>query len=430
MKKFNTLLIVFAFAFGMFTTQTQAQIYEPEGINMPGFWNGWINPPTNNLAFASEGQSSGQVSKQTTSLGNFYQTILECSATGDLASGSFDFKFSSGPLSNIWQNEWTNASFTINQSTSLIFNGGVNNNVTLQNNKWYIVNLMDNGYTNTDAIFIELSGEPVNISTVSVPSDPIPSESYEITITVSGTPSVEETFMLAYTTNNWTSSNTVAFSMTGTTGTASIPGQDVDTEVKYYVYSTLAAGKPVVSALYTISYNNNSGSDFSYTIGTPPDPSTIDWCNLQWPPNGSIASGESYNVYGQVYKSGVTEAPGQGIDLQAWVGYNFYDTDPSTWTNWVPCTFNTESGNNDEFVADLGVNIIGDVGTAYYAMRYQYMDEAYVYGGYSSGGGGFWNGTTNVSGTLDITPVIPLSNWSFAIIGFLLLSFVLIKFRK
>ena len=93
----------------------------------------------------------------------------------------------------------------------------------------------------------------------------------------------------------------------------------------------------------------------------------------------------------------------------------------------VPSTFNTEVGNNDEYVADIGVAIT-QPGNYFYATRYQYLNQAYVYGGFS---GGFWDGTTNVSGTLAVNSTeVPLSNWSFLFIGLLAIVFVVVRVRK
>jgi hypothetical protein len=54
---------------------------------------------------------------------------------------------------------------------------------------------------------------------------------------------------------------------------------------------------------------------------------------------------------------------------------------------------------------------MGDIGTVitaeglyYYATRFKYNDDPYVYGGFN---GGFWDGTTNVSGVLTVSEVLP-----------------------
>ena len=130
----------------------------------------------------------------------------------------------------------------------------------------------------------------------------------------------------------------------------------------------------------------------------------VDWCNLQHPPTGNITAGQNLTVYTQGYEPGVTPGTGAGSGISAWIGYSSSDTDPSGggWT-WVSATFNVEVGNNDEFKADIGSNLAP--GTYYYASRWQLNGGPYKYGGYSSGGGGFWNGTTYVNGMLTINPL-------------------------
>jgi hypothetical protein len=94
----------------------------------------------------------------------------------------------------------------------------------------------------------------------------------------------------------------------------------------------------------------------------------------------------------------ITSAAGATYGLQAWIGYSTSNTDPSTWTNWVPAPFFGQSGSNDEFMADLG-QVLNTPGMYYYASRFQYGNMPYVYGGFNSG---FWDGTTNVNGHLVI----------------------------
>jgi hypothetical protein len=59
-------------------------------------------------------------------------------------------------------------------------------------------------------------------------------------------------------------------------------------------------------------------------------------------------------------------------------------------------------------MANIGSNL--SPGTYYYAYRYQLYGGDYYYGGFNPGGGGAWNGTTNISGVLTVRE--PLStNW-------------------
>jgi hypothetical protein len=126
---------------------------------------------------------------------------------------------------------------------------------------------------------------------------------------------------------------------------------------------------------------------------------SINWANLQWPASGTITLGGDYDVYAQAYiQNGVTSAGGVTTGLQAWIGFSTSNTDPSTWNSWIPVPFFGQSYDNDEFKGNLG-SFINMAGTYYYASRFQYGSMPYVYGGFN---GGFWNGTTNVSGVLTV----------------------------
>ncbi|MEO5789515.1 choice-of-anchor D domain-containing protein [Gelidibacter sp.] len=131
----------------------------------------------------------------------------------------------------------------------------------------------------------------------------------------------------------------------------------------------------------------------------------VDFCNLQFPQNGNITVGTAFNVYAQVYEAGVTETSfSQGTNIEAWIGYSSTNTNPNTWTNWVTATYNNvASGNNDEYVANIGSMLPS--GNYYYASRFQIDSGPYRYGGYSTTGGGFWNGTSHVSGILSVDTV-------------------------
>ena len=137
----------------------------------------------------------------------------------------------------------------------------------------------------------------------------------------------------------------------------------------------------------------------------------VDWCNIQFPGWGSVRSGSEFLVYARVYEAGVTEAAGQGAGISAWIGYSTVNnnpaTNPSDWT-WIAASYNVDAGNNDEYLADIASTLTG--GTYYYVSRFQINGGAYKYGGFSAGGGGFWDGTTNVAGQLDIDATVDWCN--------------------
>lgn len=158
--------------------------------------------------------------------------------------------------------------------------------------------------------------------------------------------------------------------------------------------------KALILLTISLGFASTDTTSISLTITD----NTIDWANLQYPESGTIEVGSGFTAYGQIYESGVTDATGQGSGITAWIGFASSNSDPSgtDWT-WVTASYNSDSGNNDEYMADIGTGIT-TIGTYYYATRFSIDGGVtYVYGGYSSGGGGFWDGSTYVSGTLTIT---------------------------
>ncbi|HHS97025.1 MAG TPA: DUF11 domain-containing protein, partial [Chloroflexi bacterium] len=92
----------------------------------------------------------------------------------------------------------------------------------------------------------------------------------------------------------------------------------------------------------------------------------VGWAILQWPPTLAVELGQSTNnVYGRVYIQNVTNPSGEGRGIVAQVGYGT-DPDPANWT-WFPMTYNTDDGNNDEF---MGAMLPTAGGVYSYAVRF------------------------------------------------------------
>jgi len=96
---------------------------------------------------------------------------------------------------------------------------------------------------------------------------------------------------------------------------------------------------------------------------------TIDWANLQWPYaiTHTIGITPTENIYGQVWIEGVTSQPGPTPGLIAQVGFGPTSLPPISWTAWMEARFNTDVGNNDEFMGNL---LPEEVGEFYYLYRY------------------------------------------------------------
>ena len=97
---------------------------------------------------------------------------------------------------------------------------------------------------------------------------------------------------------------------------------------------------------------------------------TIGWANLQWPPTLThtiSAVNRTDNVYGQVWIDGVTSQPGATPTLLAQLGWgpNGSNPDGSTAWQWLDASFNADVRNNDEFVASLLPDRVGQFDYAY-----------------------------------------------------------------
>jgi large repetitive protein len=178
------------------------------------------------------------------------------------------------------------------------------------------------------------------------------------------------------------------------------------TDIMWYTSATGGTALAATDAVWTGTYYasqtlNGCESQTRAAVAVSVILPEMDWVNLQWPPVLSIVEGATGDVYAQGYEPGVTPGAGPGYGVLAWVGVSSSNTNPSTWTTWVPMTFNTQVSNNDEYVAAIGDDLTP--GTYYYATRFKLVDGPFVYGGYSATGGGIWDGSANVSGVLTVT---------------------------
>ena len=134
----------------------------------------------------------------------------------------------------------------------------------------------------------------------------------------------------------------------------------------------------------------------------------IGWANLQWPHTIAqtiSAVRRTPNIYGQIWIDGVTNLPGPTPGLRAQVGFGPSGSDPSTSWTWVESSFNTDVGNNDEFVGSV---LPDRIGTFDYAYRYTTTNgRDWLYADLSgpvSGTALAQPGKMTVSPSSDITP--------------------------
>ena len=169
-------------------------------------------------------------------------------------------------------------------------------------------------------------------------------------------------------------------------------------------WSTITVTGLTQNTTYTFEAKarNQASVETSYgatASGTTLANQTPGWCNLQFPSSHTMDEGNTVAVYARVFASGITNSPGQGANLNAWIGYSTVNGTPdNTWT-WIPAAyFGDDGANNDEYRAFLGTGMAP--GTYYYVSRFQIGSGSYVYGGTNNN---FWASTVN-SGVLTINP--------------------------
>ena len=154
----------------------------------------------------------------------------------------------------------------------------------------------------------------------------------------------------------------------------------------------------------TITYTDNNGCTDTESISVT---DIIDWANLQSPGTGQMCVGGTFDIYGQLHNTGASNTVGAGVaatGVTVEFGISTTDSNPNTWTTWSTASFNPLGGgtNNDEYMGTFSGLAQG---TYYYTFRYQINGCSWQYGGFNAGGGGFWDGTTNVSGVLTVNPI-------------------------
>ncbi len=121
-------------------------------------------------------------------------------------------------------------------------------------------------------VFFEVQGAVQSVSSVSqspvaasVVSGPV-----TVNATLSGALSTGQAVYIRYTNNAYSTSTVVQMTGSGTAYSASIPGNLVGANVSYYVFTSGTANVAANGSnadLYAINLNNNSGSNYTYTVG-------------------------------------------------------------------------------------------------------------------------------------------------------------------
>lgn len=252
-KFFNNLALIILVM--IISPGVYAQIWAPDGVRIPGDWNAWQNFTGMGGAFDLTRVESGTLRWQTTFL-----------YTG--ATGNQNFSFVSTAFGDPWGNVWRGNASVVPQAMDTYDYGNVNNNtISVTNFLFYTVNFKDNGYTDTEAIFMETLSPPVEINSVTqlpLAGDVEENEAVTVTITTSNNPGSDEFFFVWYKIAGI--SAVVQATFTGNTGTAIIPGQPNGTGVSYHVISSTIALTNTQNDEYYWMRSIKYSGQYSYTI--------------------------------------------------------------------------------------------------------------------------------------------------------------------
>jgi len=253
-RSFNLLLLKLLFLWCM---NTEAQIYQPDGLRMPGSWNNWTN---------STGMGGDfDLTRSTESTLRWTSTFQYTGVTENNT-----FKFVSTSFSDPWGNQWAgNQNVSLNALNSFIYGmpSIPDNSISLTSGKWYNIVFEDKGYNDTRAVFSETTSQPVTINNVSqTPVMVTAMDAVQVSAGLSAIPSEEENFFLLYSVNGWQTSSLIPMTIASNSINGTIPGQGSSTAVEYYIFSSVFNDPAADIDLITIRKNNNGGSNFSYIV--------------------------------------------------------------------------------------------------------------------------------------------------------------------
>ncbi len=119
------------------------------------------------------------------------------------------------------------------------------------------------------------------------------------------------------------------------------------------------------AVFYVVTASDAAGNESAWSSEVEALPHlAIGWANLQWPPTMShtiSTTDRTDTAYGQVWIEGVTSEPGPTPSLRAQLGFGPDGSNPidnGAWV-WVEAAFNTDAGNNDEFMASMLPDAVG-----------------------------------------------------------------------
>lgn len=204
------------------------------------------------------------------SLAQTWMATVQATATNSAAAFLFA---NNGSFSPKWAR---GAAVTANAKTTWFANGA-DGNYNQTNGNYYTFICQDKaGGTDSQGYVFETSATPVSVSAVTqsfLTTSVTVGQAVTVTATTSATLPTGQGVFLRYSTNAFSTSTVVNMTGSGSTYTAAIPAgtNTAGANVVYYVFTSGGTTPPAAADcdLATINLNNNSGSNYSYTVNTP-----------------------------------------------------------------------------------------------------------------------------------------------------------------
>lgn len=282
----SILKVIFCLiAFAITTTgpAIAQNVFGLEPIQVVGQMNGYSTAASSNSSYRKVSVVSGN---PTDGRGQWFKTYNVQSSGGDFTprnmtgGGGSGFLFISGPSSNRFANKWVFSGVgqgALNiVNTCNAYNSGNDMGLNMNTAGYYSFSFNDAGYTVSNAKYYVAYTASTPISVTRSAQRLNFDRSANIDITTSASPSTGENIYVRYTTSadfsSTNSSSVVQATGSGTTWTASIPAQTAGSTVRYFVFSstvslaTLSSMSELDKSLSTLKYDDNSGSNYSYTL--------------------------------------------------------------------------------------------------------------------------------------------------------------------
>ncbi len=276
---FSLLILVII---GLNSSNAQ-NIFGLEPIQVVGQMNGYSTAAGSNSIYRKVSVTSGN---PTDGRGQWFKTYNVQSSGGDFTprnmtgGGGSGFLFISGPSSNRFANKWVFSGVGqggVNVvNTCNAYNSGNDMGLNMNTAGYYSFVFNDVGYTVSNAKYYVAytNSAPINVTRTAQRLNF--DRSAQIDINTTAIPSLSENIYVRYTTSadfsSANSSNIVQATASGSSWIASIPAQAAGSTVKYLVFSstvslsTLNSMSELDKSLSTLKYDDNSGSNYSYTL--------------------------------------------------------------------------------------------------------------------------------------------------------------------